>query len=85
MEINMAYGFHPGASVPESGIYRITHNARRINAEHEVTVIRGRRFPNCRQCKGIGFGPVHLRKHVSEMRHLHEEGATAKGCAGRAA
>jgi hypothetical protein len=77
MEINMAYEFHPGETVPESGIYWVTHSARHITAEHEVTVIKGRRFPTCRQCKGIGFGPVHQAKHVSEIPHLHEEGATA--------
>jgi hypothetical protein len=45
MEINMAYEFHPGETVPESGIYRVTHNARHITAEHEVTVIKGGSLP----------------------------------------
>jgi hypothetical protein len=77
MEINMAYEVHPSETVPESGIYRVTHNARHITAEHEVTVIKGRRFPTCRQSKSIDFGPVHPAKRVSEIPHLHEEGATA--------
>lgn len=73
----MADEVHPGETVPESGIYRVTHNARHITAEHEVTVIKGRRFPTCRRSKGIDFGAPHLAKHVSEIPHPHEEGATA--------
>ena len=48
---------------------------------HEVTVIKGRRFPTCRHCKGISFELVHAAKHVGED-HLSEE-ATA-GAAGHA-
>ena len=44
----MAYEFHPGETVPESGIYRVMHGTQHLNAEHEVTVIKGRRFPTCR-------------------------------------
>jgi len=49
---------------------------------HEVTVIKGRRFPTCRHCKGISFELVHAAKHVGEVDHLSEE-ATA-GAAGHA-
>jgi hypothetical protein len=28
---------------------------RRTDMPHEVTVIKGRRFPTCRHCKGIRF------------------------------
>lgn len=73
----MTYKVHPGETVPESGIYRVAHNVRHISAAHEVTVIKGRRFPTCRQCKGIGFGPVHLAKHAWGIPHLRQKGATA--------
>ena len=51
----MAQEFHPGQIVPESGIYRITHDPQHADMPHEVTVIKGRRFPTCRHCKGISF------------------------------
>jgi hypothetical protein len=34
---------------------------------HEVTVIKGRRFPTCRHCKGISFEFAHAAKHVGEI------------------
>jgi hypothetical protein len=37
---------------------------------HEVTVIKGRRFPTCRHCKGVTFETVHPAKHVGEIDHL---------------
>lgn len=73
----MAQEFHPGQIVPESGIYKITHDTQRAASEHEVTVIKGRRFPTCRHCKGISFELMHKAKHVAEIPHMHEEGATA--------
>ena len=39
---------------------------------HEVTVIKGRRFPTCRHCKGIRFEPAHGAKHVGEVDQLKE-------------
>jgi len=44
----MAQEFKPGQIVPESGIYRITHDPQHADMPHEVTVIKGRRFPTCR-------------------------------------
>jgi hypothetical protein len=35
--------YRPGEIVPQSGIYAITH----AGMPHEVTVIKGRRFPTC--------------------------------------
>jgi YjzC-like protein len=76
----MAQEFHPGQIVPESGIYRITHDTQHANSEHEVTVIKGRRFPTCRHCQGISFELVHAAKHVGEIEHFSEtEPATASG------
>ena len=39
----------PGDLVPESGVYRVTHDAHRLM--HEATLLVGDRFPLCRQCK----------------------------------
>jgi hypothetical protein len=32
-----------------------------------VTVIKGRRFPTCRHCKGISFELAHAAEHVGEI------------------
>lgn len=41
--------YRPGDLVPESGVYRVTHDAHRLM--HEATLLAGDRFPLCRQCK----------------------------------
>jgi hypothetical protein len=44
---------------------------------HEATMIKGRRFPTCRHCKGITFELVHAAKHGSEIDHFEEAHAPA--------
>jgi hypothetical protein len=61
--------YRPGEIVPQSGIY--------TDMPHEVTVIKGRRFPTCRHCKGISFELSHAAKHVGEIDHLEEAHAPA--------
>jgi hypothetical protein len=78
----MAQDFKPGQIVPQSGIYSISHDPHHPDMPHEVTVIKGRRFPTCRGCKGISFVLVHAAKHVGEVDQLHEAGATAAGAGG---
>lgn len=41
--------YRPGDVVPESGIYRVTHDPHRLM--HEATLLDGQKFPMCRQCK----------------------------------
>jgi hypothetical protein len=72
LEDTMAQEYRPGEIVPQSGVYRITHDPVHADMPHEVTVIKGRRFPTCRHCKGIGFQLAHAAKHVSEVEHLKE-------------
>jgi hypothetical protein len=57
----MAQEYRPGEIVPQSGVYTITH----ADMPHEVTVIKGRRFPTCRHCKGISFELTHGRPSTS--------------------
>jgi hypothetical protein len=42
--------YRPGELVPESGVYRVTHAPHRLM--HEATLLKGDRFPLCRECKG---------------------------------
>jgi hypothetical protein len=48
----MAQEYKPGRIVPQSGVYRITHDPQHADMPHEVTVIKGRRFPTCRHWRG---------------------------------
>lgn len=73
----VAQEYKSGQIVPESGIYRITHDPQHADMPHEVTVIKGRRFPTCRHCKGIRFQLSHAAKHVGEIDHLEEAHAPA--------
>src|SRR5690242_687883 len=61
-----------------------THDTAHADAPHEVTVIKGRRFPTCRHCKGISFELVHAAKHVSEVPHLHQEASPQDALIGTA-
>jgi len=61
----MALEHKPGEKVPESGIYRVTHDPKHLQ-EHEVTVIAGKPFPPCRGCQHPRFVAVKLAKHIEE-------------------
>jgi YjzC-like protein len=67
----MAQEYRPGEIVPQSGIYTITHDPEHADMPHEVTMIKGRRFPTCRHCKGSASSS-HAAKHVGEIDHLEE-------------
>jgi hypothetical protein len=41
--------YRPGDLVPESGIYRVTHDSHRLM--HEATLLQDQRFPICRKCR----------------------------------
>jgi hypothetical protein len=40
--------FQPAEEVPESGVYQVQHYRHRLY--HEVTMLRGARFPACDEC-----------------------------------
>jgi hypothetical protein len=70
------------ADYPDTGVNlprrnTITHDPTHADMPHEVTVIKGRRFPTCRHCKGIRFELSHAAKHVGEIDHLEEAHAPA--------
>jgi hypothetical protein len=77
LEDSMAREYKPGEIVPQSGIYIIKHDPVHADMPHEVTVIKGSRFPICRHCKGITFELAHAAKHVSEIDHFEEAHAPA--------
>jgi hypothetical protein len=66
----MAQEYKPGQIVPQSGVYTIIHDPVHADMPHEVTVIKGRRFPTCRHYKGLSFELAHAAKHVGEIDHL---------------
>jgi hypothetical protein len=41
--------FNTGQTVPQSGIYRVTHAVHRL--PHEVTLLAGEVFPRCGKCQ----------------------------------
>lgn len=45
----MATVYKPGQKVPESGIYKVTHDSNH-RQEHEVTAVMGEHFPPCNHC-----------------------------------
>ena len=69
----MAQEYKPGQIVPQSGVYKITRDPVHADMPHEVTVIRGRRFPS----KGITFELAYAAKHVGQIDHLQEAHAPA--------
>jgi hypothetical protein len=76
-EDTVAQEYRPGEIVPQSGIYTITHDPAHADMPHEVTAIKGRRFPTCRHCKGITFELAHAARHVGEIDNLEEAHAPA--------
>jgi len=51
----MAQQLRPGEIVPESGVYRVSHEPAHVGALCQIRFIRGRRFPGCPDCRGVGF------------------------------
>lgn len=37
-----------GDTVPETGVYRVTHTPHRLS--HEAVLLRGEKFPRCAKC-----------------------------------
>jgi hypothetical protein len=70
MEFPVAETFKPGDTVPRSGIYRVTHDKQHA-AEHEVTVIYGKKFPPCNHCGAHPrFALVRYAQHIEQNDHF---------------
>lgn len=62
----------------------LQHDPAHVDMPHEVTVIKGRRFPTCRHCKGFSFELVHAAKRVSEVPHFGQEASPQDALTGTA-
>ena len=51
----MAQEFRPGQTVPDTGIYRVTHAPPHPALPEDVTAIKGRQFPTCPLCDQISY------------------------------
>jgi hypothetical protein len=59
--------FKPGERVPESGVYRVTHDSRH-RQPHEVTAVKGEGFPTCNGCgQHPRFRLVRSARHIGEL------------------
>ena len=59
-----------GDVVQASGIYMVTHDPRHT-AEHEVTVIVGKKFPPCNHCGDHSrFKAVRLAAHIEQNENF---------------
>ena len=61
--------FKPGQEVPNSGIYKVTHDLAHT-VEHEVTCVYGKRFPPCRDCHHPRFVLVRKAQHIEANEHF---------------
>jgi hypothetical protein len=69
--------YTPGEKVPHSGIYTVTHDPGHAR-EHEVTCIKGRKFPRCRNCKGARFELRKAAIHVEDHLYFKTDGDAIK-------
>lgn len=82
--------FNTGDTVPQSGIYRVTHAGHRL--PHEVTLLADQIFPRCSKCKDhVQFEVLrhapHIQGHpgfnvvIYELPVFEEEDDTPKAMA----
>jgi hypothetical protein len=62
--------FTPGEIVPISGLYRVVHHQVH-ESEHEVTCLRGEKFPPCKGCgQNPRFTLVRSAIHILDSEHF---------------
>jgi hypothetical protein len=62
--------FQPGEKVPHSGIYKVMHDKNHA-ADHEVTCIYDKVFPQCRECgQSPRFRLVRIAQHIDLSEHF---------------
>ena len=57
----------PGERVPQSGLYRVIHEG---GEEHQVTAVKGERFPPSRLGKGVHYTLAQAALHFHEHQAL---------------
>jgi hypothetical protein len=68
----MAQEFFSRQIVPVSGIYCITHRPPHSQMPEEVTLLRGRWFPDCPVCTHISFELRRAAKDVRDVEPLED-------------
>ena len=71
--------FSAGATIPSSGIYAAVHTGH-PKPDHEVTCIRGKKFPACRDC-GVKAAFILVRKAKLVKHHELFSGEVALSAA----
>jgi hypothetical protein len=66
-----------GEKVPESGIYSVAHDPKHARP-HDVTCIKGRKFPPCRNCIGVRFELKTAAVHVEDHLYFKTDGDAIK-------
>jgi hypothetical protein len=59
--------FKPGDTVPVSGIYKVIHDESH-SQPHDVTCVKGKKFPPCRDCDH----PIFVLKYKAHHIETHE-------------
>lgn len=67
----MSEEYKPGQVVPNSGIYKVTHDAH--TQPHEVTCVKGEPFPPCNSCQHPKFVLVKAAHHVKNHEHFKKK------------
>ena len=84
LAMSAANCFQTGQTVPESGVYRVTHGGHRL--PHAVTICKGECFPRCAKCLDlVTFELLHAVEcaftyepmHVYELHPVDDEQAAS--------
>lgn len=67
----MGTEYSPGEKVPQSGIYKVTHDGH--TPAHEVTCVKDEPFPPCNTCKHPRFELVKAAQHITTHEHFKKK------------
>ena len=71
MSVNDFREYGPTESVPKSGIYDVIHLLpHTVFDHHQVTCVKGDKFPPCRDCKSVKYKLYRAAYHLSEHPDL---------------